>query len=88
MCYCKTIEEKGFKLSTSKWKVLTMSTMFLGVQLCEGKFKPNEKKIASLKAMSVPRDKDQLISFLGLLKYDNHWTLKEEKMESLKNLVI
>ena len=61
--------EKGLNLNPEKCNIKQQEIKFYG-GICENDgVKPNPKEVTSLKQMSAPRNRQELLSFLGLATY-------------------
>ena len=61
--------EKGLNLNPEKCNIKQQEIKFYGVICRNDGVKPNPKKVTALKQMSVPRNRQELLSFLGLPTY-------------------
>ena len=61
--------EKGLNLNLEKCNIKQQEMKFYGVICGNDGVKPNLKKVTALKQMSAPRNRQELLSFLGLATY-------------------
>ena len=61
--------EKGLNLNPEKCNIKQQEIKFYGVICGNDGVKPNPKKVTALKQMSAPRNRQGLLSFLGLATY-------------------
>ena len=61
--------EKGLNLNPEKCTIKQQEIKFYGVICGNDGVKPNLKKVTALKQMSAPRNRQELLSFLGLETY-------------------
>ena len=65
----RRLEERGFRCNLEKTKIMQDEVIYLGHRVTKDGISPIKSRVADLLKAPVPKNKDELVSFLGAVNY-------------------